>query len=133
MEPLEDRRVLASWVPVGPSPIVNGQVENILPDNEVSGAIHSVLAHPTDANVVYVGTVNGGVWKTTNATATRPTWTPLTDDFSSLSITSLDMDRNDPDVIVASVGRASAFSSDGGELTGSVDHSGRRRHVDGIA
>ena len=48
-------------------------------NGEVVGAIRAVVAHPTSANTVYVGSVNGGVWRTTNATAAKPAWTPLTD------------------------------------------------------
>src|SRR5687768_17641549 len=55
------------WQAQGPGPAVDGQVENVSPDNEVTGAIHTVLAHPTDPKVLYIGSVNGGVWKTTNA------------------------------------------------------------------
>ena len=110
-EPLEDRRVLATWVPMGPAPIINGQVENIAPDNQVIGAAQAVVAHPSDANTVYIGAVNGGVWKTTNATGTNPTWTPLTDDLASLSIGDLEMDPTDPQTLLGGIGRASAFCS----------------------
>ena len=119
-EPLEDRRVLATWVPMGPAPIINGQVENIAPDNQVIGAAQAVVAHPSDANTVYIGAVNGGVWKTTNATSTNPTWTPLTDDLASLSIGDLEMDPTDPQTLLGGIGRASAFSQAGGNLTGVI-------------
>src|SRR5438270_8221334 len=56
------------WVAEGPGPNTRGQVENIA-DGEVVGAINAVAPHPSDANTVYVGAVNGGVWKTTNAMA----------------------------------------------------------------
>jgi hypothetical protein len=42
---------------------------------------------------LYVGTVNGGIWKTTNG---GTTWTPLTDKQASLSIASLSLDPTDP-------------------------------------
>ena len=37
-------------------------------DREVAGAVNAVAPHPTDPNTVYVGAVNGGVWKTTDPT-----------------------------------------------------------------
>jgi hypothetical protein len=57
--------------------------------------------------------VNGGVWKTTNATTPNPggpTWTPLTDHEPSLSIESLALDPTFPtaDVLVAGIGHASS-------------------------
>ena len=62
-----------AWIAQGPSPTVDGQTENVVPGNEVTGAIHTVAAHPTDPNTVYVGAINGGIWRTRNATDVRPT------------------------------------------------------------
>src|SRR6266542_2688600 len=56
------------WTAQGPGPTQNGQVEHVTPNNEVVGAIHAVAAHPTDSNLLYVGAVNGGIWRTGNAT-----------------------------------------------------------------
>jgi len=63
--------------------------------NEVVGAIHTVTAHPTDPNILYVGGVNSDIWGTSNATAASPDWTPLTDNFPSLSIGALEFDPTD--------------------------------------
>ena len=108
------------WRPQGPGPIVNGQLENVVPDNQAIGAIHTVIAHPTDPDVLWIGAVNGGVWTTSDATSVRPSWTPLTDDHPSLSIGALALDRNDPsnDTLVAGIGLFSSFGSAGGDLTG---------------
>ncbi|MCH8147080.1 MAG: hypothetical protein IH987_03685 [Planctomycetes bacterium] len=73
------------WVSQGPGPAQFGQIENVLPDNEVVGAVHCLAAHPVNADILYLGGVNGGVWKTTNATAISPTWVPLTDLENGLS------------------------------------------------
>ena len=106
------------WLPIGPAPIVEGQVENVSPNNEVSGAIHTLLAHPTDADVLYVGAVNGGIWRTNNGTTSRPDWHPLTDDFHSLSIGAMAFDPNDPNTILAGIGRYSSFAQAGGDRVG---------------
>ena len=110
----------ATWTAQGPGPIQNGQVENVTPNREVVGAIHAVAAHPTDANILYVGGVNSGVWRTGNAKATSPNWTPLTDNFRSLSIGALEFDPTDPTnrTLVAGIGRFSSFRRSGGPLTG---------------
>ncbi|MCA9185599.1 MAG: tandem-95 repeat protein [Planctomycetales bacterium] len=110
--------MLASWVPAGPSPIFNGLTEKIQPNNAVNGAMHTVVAHPTDADIIYVGAVNGGVWKTEDATSLNPHWEPLTDDMPSNSIGALGMDPNDPDRLVAALGRYSAFGGRGGDMLG---------------
>lgn len=108
------------WTAQGPGPTRNGQVENVTPNKEVVGAIHTVAAHPTDANILYVGGVNSGIWRTGNATAASPTWTPLTDNFPSLSIGALEFDPNDAtnQTLVAGIGRFSSFGRNGGPLTG---------------
>src|SRR5262245_38993383 len=109
-----------SWTAQGPGPTKNGQVENISPDDEVVGAIHAVAAHPSDPNILYVGGVNSGIWRTGNATAASPNWTPLTDNFPSLSIGALEFDPTDPTrrTLVAGIGRFSSFGQNGGPLTG---------------
>src|SRR5262245_23845224 len=109
-----------AWTAQGPGPTRNGQTENVSPNNEVVGAIHAVAAHPTDANVLYVGGVNSGIWRTGNATAASPTWTPLTDNFPSLSIGALEFDPTDGTrrTLVAGIGRFSSFGRNGGPLTG---------------
>ena len=113
----------ASWTAQGPAPLLNGQTEGIAGPapagaNACAGAIHSVVTHPTNANIIYVGSINGGVWKTTNGTAANPTWVPLTDDFDSLSTSALDMDPSNTNRLVAGFGRFSSGGRDGGSMLG---------------
>ncbi|UCF07358.1 MAG: hypothetical protein JSW28_06805, partial [Thermoplasmata archaeon] len=109
-----------TWVSQGPSPIIDGQVEHIPGNNPVVGAIHTVVAHPENPDIIWVGTVNGGIWKTTDATSPSPTWMPKTDFESSLSISALELDPNDPthNTLIAGIGRASAKAREGGPRTG---------------
>ena len=106
------------WIAQGPGPTTGGQVENISPDDEVVGAIHTVAAHPADPDTLYVGAVNGGIWRTRNATAARPHWTALTDHLPSLSIGALEFDRSDPNRMLAGIGRFSSFAFFGDVLNG---------------
>lgn len=119
---LEERILLtATWVPQGPGPILDGQVEGMnSQNNPVAGAIHAVVAHPTDPNIIWAGTVNGGIWKTTNATSSSPTWTPLTDQLESLSTGALVLDPTDTtnNTLIAGIGRNSSNAFDGGALIG---------------
>ncbi len=71
------------WLEQGPGVSANGQVENIPPNDPVAGAVQAIAAHPFDPDVIFVGATNGGVWRTTDGGAH---WTPLTDQFPSLSI-----------------------------------------------
>ena len=108
----------STWVSQGPGATQNGQVENITPNNEVIGAIHAVVAHPTDPDIMYIAAVNGGIWRTTDATSASPDWEPLTDDLSSLSMGALEMDPGNNQVLLAGVGHVSSFAQIGGALTG---------------
>lgn len=107
------------WRAIGPGPSHNGQVENII-NREVVGAVNAVATHPSSAGIVYVGSVNGGVWRTANATAAAPNWTRLTDSLGSLSIGSIELDPTDAQsrTVVAGVSRTSSLGRDGGALIG---------------
>jgi autotransporter-associated beta strand protein len=85
-----------TFISQGPGPAVGdrntvGSGDNP-PNGTVSGAIEAIATDPSNANVIYVGSVNGGVWKTTNG---GTTWTPLTDQKGSLSIGSVALDPTD--------------------------------------
>ncbi len=76
------------------------------PNGTVGGALEAVIADPNNADVFYVGSVNGGIWKTTDG---GQTWTALTDNQASLSIASLAFDPTDPtgQTIIGGVGSSS--------------------------
>src|SRR5687768_9396498 len=59
----------------------------------VSGRINAIAPHPTDDNTVYIGSANGGVWKTTDAGVS---WTPLFAQVASQSIGSIFVEPSNP-------------------------------------
>jgi len=136
------------WIPQGPAPIENGAAV-ASPNNQVAGAIEAVAPHPTNADVIYVGAVNGGIWKTTDGTSATPKWTALTDGQRSLSIGALKFDPTDRTIntLIAGIGRFSAFrraggprtglllSTDGGNTWGAIDGGGRLvgSNISGVA
>jgi len=75
-----------------------------------------VLPHPTNPDILYVGAVNGGIWKTTNAQASMPHWVPLTDHMPSLSTGAMAFDRADVtfNTIVVGIGSQSSDGRLGG-------------------
>jgi hypothetical protein len=117
---VEDYRIrfvtFGNWVEQGPRSTVNGQIRNVEPDNTINGALHTVLAHPTNPDILYAGGVNGGIWKTTNATATNPSWTPQTDTLPSLAIGAMAFDVTDAtrNTLVAGTAQYSSFGGLGG-------------------
>jgi hypothetical protein len=117
---LAERGLGGRWVAQGPGPIQFAQVENVFPDDEAVGAVHTVAADPTDPDVLYAGTVNGGIWKTTDATAVHPHWSQLTDAQASLSIGALEFDPVDSHhrTLVAGIGRFSSYGRFGGPRSG---------------
>lgn len=104
------------------------QIENIdlsfqkngAAENPVGGAINVVLPHPTNFNILFVGGVNGGVWRTLNATAAVQDWEPITDFESSLSIGAMAFDAADPsgNTLIVGIGRNSSLRYEGGGLNG---------------
>ena len=113
-----------NWEEEGPGPILNGVNNN----SPVAGAINAIVPSRTSPDVVFVGTVSGGVWKTSNATAAVPAWIPLTDhQLPQLPIKSLAMSPVKPQTLFAGTGSTTSFnrfgelgigvarSTDGGE------------------
>jgi hypothetical protein len=88
--------------------------------NVVCGAVQSVLGHPTDSNICFAGTTNGGIWRTTSCRDIVPDWYPLTDDQPNLSIGDMVFDAADRsgNTILAGVGRFSAMGALGGVSMG---------------
>ena len=92
----------------GPTPIV--QSGDAPPNGTSAGAVQAIITDPTNANAMYIGAVNGGVWATRNGGAT---WTPLSDNQRSLSIASLATDPTNSNVLVAGTGVTSSSSLGG--------------------
>jgi photosystem II stability/assembly factor-like uncharacterized protein len=107
------------WIQQGPGPNTEGQVENIT-DREVSGAVNTVAAHPTDRDTIYIGAVNGGIWRTINATGPSPKWVEQLGPDRSLSIGAIAFDPKDPLqlTLAAGSGRFSTFFRAGGDREG---------------
>ena len=75
--------VTAPWTPVGPAPIPDGQTNLIdATRNPVSGRVLAIAIHPTNPDIVYIGTAQGGLYRTLNS---GQSWTPLMDNALSLA------------------------------------------------
>ena len=90
---------LVSWTPLGPDPLPNGQTTGVsLP---VSGRVTSIAVHPTNENILYVGTAQGGVYRSLDG---GNNWTPLMDDALSLAVGSIALDPIDPTTLFVGTG-----------------------------
>ena len=82
-----------NWTERGPSYDAVGASNGNTRANSgiASGRIRAILVDAADAtgNTVFIGGVNGGLWKTTDITASPATWTFVNDFFSNMAITSI--------------------------------------------
>jgi uncharacterized protein YjdB len=90
-----------SWSAIGPNGLPNGQTTTH--EVAVSGRATSIAIDPTDSNTVYVGTANGGVFRTTNG---GTNWTAIFDQAQSLAIGALALAPSDPTTLYVGTGEA---------------------------
>ena len=92
----------ASWVPLGPAPIpVSGSTS-------YSGRVSAIAVHPTDPNIVYVGTAQGGLYRTLNG---GTTWTPLMDSALTIAIGAVAISPSDPTTVFVGTGESTLCGS----------------------
>jgi len=92
---------LDAWVPIGPAPIPNGQTTTVV--TPVSGRVTAIDVHPTNPNIVYVGTAQGGLYRSLNGGAT---WTPLMDNALSLAVGAVTISPSDPTTVYVGTGES---------------------------
>ena len=79
----------SAWSFIGPEPTIPILAEPFTGSPNVSGRVTAIAVDPTNANVVYIGGADGGVWKTTNG---GTNWTPISDSQASLAVGSIAID-----------------------------------------
>ena len=77
----------SAWTTIGPS--------------NIGGRIRSIVTHPTDPNLLFVGSVSGGIWKSTDAGAS---WAPVNDFMPNVAIDTLVRDPSNPQRMYAGTG-----------------------------
>jgi photosystem II stability/assembly factor-like uncharacterized protein len=86
-----------TWQELGPRTLNNG---NFFPE-PVSGRLLAVAIDPQNSGIIYVGSAQGGIWKSTNG---GRDWRPLTDFLPSLAINTIAIDAKSPNIIFAGTG-----------------------------
>lgn len=106
---------------VGPS---NGNGR--LGSSVTSGRMRAVWVDLADAtnHTVWVGGVDGGVWKTTDITSATPNWTPANDFLGNLAIADITQDPTNHNVMYFATGEraVNADAVAGGGVWKSTDH-----------
>ena len=116
------------WTPVGPESMTMLHWSM----GDVSGRVSALAVHPTNENVIYLGSASGGLWKTINGGSS---WQPIFDDVGTQTIGALYLDPAAPDTLWVGTGEQgqncwSYFgmglfrSTDGGETFESMNGSG---------
>jgi hypothetical protein len=92
----------AAWRPLGPAPIpINASVS-------WSGRTSAIAIHPTNPDIAYVGTAQGGLYRTMNGGAT---WTPLLDNALSIAIGAVAIAPSDPTIVYVGTGESTLCGS----------------------
>jgi photosystem II stability/assembly factor-like uncharacterized protein len=69
----------------------------------IGGRLRGLVMNPNNPDILYAGSVSGGVWKSTNGGAS---WTPTMNDLITLNISALAMKPGDANTLYAGTGEA---------------------------
>ena len=90
------------WQPLGPAPIpISATTSN-------SGRVSAIAVHPTNPDILYVGTAQGGLYRSVNG---GTTWTPLMDGALTLAIGAVAISPSDPTTIFVGTGESTLCGS----------------------
>lgn len=78
----------------------------------IGGRIRSIVIHPTNPNNMWVGSVSGGIWRTTNAGAS---WQPVNDFMANLAVSTMVINPVNPNVMYAGTGESFVAGTPPGE------------------
>ncbi len=87
-----------AWTAIGPFTLPNGVGSNSGP---TSGRVTAIAVDPTAPQKVYLGTAQGGVWRSTDGGAT---WTSIFDNAQSMAIGALAVAPSSPSTLYVGTG-----------------------------
>ncbi|HYX30025.1 MAG TPA: hypothetical protein VE863_15900, partial [Pyrinomonadaceae bacterium] len=91
-----------AWTPIGPLTLPNGVGSASGP---TSGRVTAIAIDPTNANKVYLGTAQGGVWRSLDG---GTTWTSIFDNAQTMSIGALAVAPSSPSTLYVGTGEFNA-------------------------
>ena len=77
----------AGWISRGPQ--------------NIGGRTRALVVHPANPNLMWAGSVGGGLWKSADA---GQHWTPINDFLQNLAVSSLAIDPNNPNILYCGTG-----------------------------
>src|SRR5437870_2740087 len=90
-----------TWTSIGPRPTHVSIESSNAGSPFSSGRVSALAVDPRNANVAYLGSAAGGVWKTTDG---GQNWTPLTDTQPSMATGSIALAPSNPDIVYVGTG-----------------------------
>lgn len=93
----------SNWIPLGPFTHTNRGSWS-----SGQGRVNVTTVDPNHPNIIYIGTPNGGLWKSVNH---GQTWTNLTDFLPTIGVSGIAVDYNNSNIIYISTGDEDASDS----------------------
>src|SRR3984893_11914636 len=100
----------SGFTSLGPAPLQMTGCSGCYDYSKTEGRVNTIAVDPTTTTngsiVAYLGSVGGGVWKTTNCCSSSTTWTVTTDSplLSTISIDTIAIDPNNHNTVYAGTG-----------------------------
>jgi len=93
----------SNWISLGPTDFLNRPTSYLN-----LGRVNCITPHPTDNDIVYVGTPSGGIWKSVDGGLT---YAPLSDELPQIGVSSIAIDYTNPNTIYIATGDDDAGDS----------------------
>ncbi len=100
IDPLDDN---SNWIPLGPFNHINGGSWS-----SGQGRVNVCTIDPNDPDTVYIGTPDGGAWKSTDH---GDSWESITDDLPVWGVSGIAIDYNNSNIIYVATGDEDGWNS----------------------
>ena len=93
----------SNWISVGPTDFLNRSTSYLN-----LGRVNCITPHPTNPDIIYVGTPSGGIWKSTDSGLT---YVALSDMLPQIGVSSIAIDHINPEIVYIATGDDDAGDS----------------------
>ena len=93
----------SNWISVGPTDFLNRSTSYLN-----LGRVNCITPHPTNPDIIYVGTPSGGIWKSTDSGLT---YVALSDMLPQIGVSNIAIDHINPEIVYIATGDDDAGDS----------------------